>query len=484
MQNDGEAKILNAKILNDWALHAGRSLQSKQTGWVHYYYGESKQPFDTVPLLENGLFILALFRSRLMEQVQEGKDLLSRLLHFQNFVEGESRGNFPVYLHEYPRCTDGAAGLQLLAPFYWILHSFSSVLGTALKDRLNESVRSILEYTLTEHQRKNFPYFFALRLAAAQAAFGKLWGKAEWENEGMEKLESLVQNQLEGWSTTKQLGEILVGLQMIYPSLANSPWNLLWKRMEETWHFSTGSYVGPSIREWQEGGEPMPNLYDLWGGYFSGQFSHRAKTISPFHLFGALIHPTIDRFSKLQSNIQKGHWKIVLHPDCCINLMEKTFPLAQSVEKTYTPFRLIWGDLNRVHSFICQGGTFKRAFFSDGEESVDLFFDLEDPTDEKKEVQFFLDYQTGIRFTLNGLAANTFELGEKLELNIPGRPLSLKFDLVEGEGQFLGHVMRGNRSSQINLKGENRFQSYDWTLFLRTIRRQGKCRLRASITYR
>lgn len=478
MQNDVEAKILN-----EWALLAGRSLQSKQTGFIHYFHGDSKQPYDTIPTLENSLFILALFRSRLMEQVQEGKDLLNRLLHFQNFVEGEGRGNFPVYLHEYPYCTDSVAGLQLLAPFYWFLHSFSTVLGNPLKERLNSAVQSILQYTLAEHNKKNFPYFFAVRLAAIQAAFGKLWGKTEWEKEGMEKLENLSQNQLEGWSTTKQLGELLVGLQMVYPSIANSPWNLLWKRMEETWHFPTGTYMGPSIREWHEGVEPLPNLYDLWGGYFSGQFSHRAKTRAPFHLFGALIHPTLDRFSKPQPLIQEAHWKIVHHSDCVYTLLEKTEPLHQAIEKTYTPFRLIWGNLDRTHSFICQGGVFEKALFSDEHKRIELFFDFGEPSDEKKEVEFFLDYQPGIKFTLKGIAANTFELGETLDIHTPDRHLSLQIDLVEGEGQFLGHIMRGNRPSQTNLKGENRFQSYDWTLFLRTIRRKGKCRLKATLVF-
>ena len=83
------------------ALHSGRKRQSKQTGFVHYCYESStSDPHDTIPLVENFCFALALFRSRLVESVQEGKRLLEKLLAF------EIGGNFPLYLHEYPHCKD------------------------------------------------------------------------------------------------------------------------------------------------------------------------------------------------------------------------------------------------------------------------------------------------------------------------------------------------------------------------------------------
>ncbi len=91
------------KVLGEWALAAGRSLQSQQTGFVHYYQVPSSS-YQTIPLLENTYFILALFRSCLVEHIQEAKTLLKRLLEFQNLKENQSRGNFPVYLHEYPEC--------------------------------------------------------------------------------------------------------------------------------------------------------------------------------------------------------------------------------------------------------------------------------------------------------------------------------------------------------------------------------------------
>lgn len=490
----GEGQADHYKMLGEWALAAGRSLQSKQTGFAHYYYGEAQPPYDSIPLVENALFALALFRTRLMEQVQEAKALLTGLVGFQNLSANEELGNFPVYLHEYPQCSDSTLSLQLLPPFYWILRHFGNVLGVQLKNRLEEAARLALAHSLAAHRQKVFPYSIAVRLAGAQYAYGTLWKIPAWEQEGRGQLEELAKRQLDGWTSTKHLGELLLGLQMAYPSLPETIWRPLWDRMEETWHFQTGSYQGPCIREWQEREEPQASLFDLFGGYFSGQFSRRATLLRPYHLYGAVLQQTQDRFHlNPPPSIVKGHfkqqnWKNTTLPSLSYTLLEKKEPYNPSVDKTFTPFRLIWGDLHRTHSFVCQGGCYDQVEFSDDGSAVQLIFDLREELPgegikQKREIEFFVDFHPGVQFSLGGLSSSTFELGHEMKIELGGHQLSLVFDLLDGEGAFLGHVMKGNRPSQIDLKGENRFQAYDWTIFLRTIRRQGKCRLRASLTF-
>lgn len=487
---DREAHTDHFKMLGDWAVAAGRSLQSRQTGYVHYFLSDTEEPYRTIPLVENALFALALFRCRLVEQIQEAKVLLKGLLAFQNLNEKEALGNFPVYLHEYPVCSDATTGLQLLAPFYWILHHFGHVLGSPLRQQLEEASRLALENCFSSHKIKPFPYSIHLRLAAAQYAFGKLWNLSDWKLEGMGQLDELAERQLEGWISTKHLGDILIGLQMVYPSLANSPWQKLWLRMEQTWHVQTATYVGPCIREWQEGVEPMPNLYDLYAGYFSGQFSRRAGILRPYHLYGSVIQSSPDKFGScptVQGSYKQQAWQICASPERAYTLMEKNEPVNPSVDKTFTPFRMIWGDMHAVHSFVCQGGGYeKAAFFAEGD-LLRLIFDLpvNSPSEEKREkreIEFFLDVHPGILFTLNGKPSNTFALGQEILINAGARKISLIFDLLEGEGDFMGHVMRGNRPSQAGDKGQNRFQAYDWTFFLRTVRRKAHCRLSATLS--
>ena len=258
--------------LREWALAAGRFFQSEQTGYLHIYQGNEGQNAQTIPLFENVLFSYALLRTRLLEQVQEAKGLLKGVLAFQNRQPGRENGNFPSFLHEYPRCKDPSSALQMLAPFYWILKQFGHVLGSELKELLEAAAKAALEQCSKIHQETPFPFFLAVRLAASQLAFGKFWGQAAWTARGEELLEQLAFRQLDGWQSTRQLADLLVGLQMAFPSIENSPWNCLWKRMEQTWHSQLGAYIGPSLREWQMGVEPQTNLFSLFGGFFSGRF--------------------------------------------------------------------------------------------------------------------------------------------------------------------------------------------------------------------
>lgn len=475
------------KELAEWALVAGRSFQSHQTGYVHLCYGDDEPKAQTIPLYENFLFVLALFRSRLVDNVQEGKKNLKCLLAFQQERSGEDPGNFPVYLHEYPFCQDPAQGIYLLAPMYWILKQFGHILGSDLKAELEKAALLNLEYRLRANKNKSFPYFLQLRLIAAEVAFGSYWKKDDMIRSGNELLRQLEGEQLEGWQTTKHLADILVALQMIYPKLSQTPWSPLWERMDNTWHSKLGCYVGPCIREWQEKEEPQVNLYDLFCGYFSGQFSKRAKHLSAQHLHGILIQPSSDRFNK-ESTIQEKLWRTVNHLGYTDTFLEKTGPLNPRIDKTFTPYRCIWGDLERLHSFVCQGGDADQIHYREEGNSVVLQFDLKNPSSDeeisqKREIEFFVDFQPDSQFHCKGQSTTTFQLEETMEITFPGHRLSCTFQLIEGEGDFVVHVMRGNRPSQIANKGEKRFQSYDWTFFLRTIRRKGCCKVQVTLIH-
>lgn len=488
-----ENSIDLSKTLAEWALAAGRFLQREETGFVHYFYREYEQNFYTIPIRENILFALALLRSRTVEQVQEAKILLKKILAFQIKQNDESYGYFPVYIHEYPTCTDPIIAIKLLAPFYWILHHFSNVLGTGLKDQIEEALLLLLERCLKFHQKIPLPYSLSILFAASMQALGALFKKSKWEKEGSQLLDLSTNDQLDGWYTTTHLAHILVGLQLVYPSIKKSPWKKLWDRIEHTWHYPTGSYLGPCVSEWQEREEPKPNLYDLFGGYFSGQFSRRSMLIQPLHLQGALIQSSLDKFDvtsqplTTQGEYKGQKWLTISASSHVYTLLEKQEPLHPNMTKTFTPFRLIWGDFHRVHTFVCQGGEFDKEFFITNDHSLTMIFQLKEESDQqtqKREIEFFVDFHPDIQFNLNRQAANTFECGQELTFNLGGDQLSLCFELFEGQGDFLGHVMRGNRPSQIALKGNHRFDSYDWTIFLRTIRRQSKCKIKATFSFK
>ena len=148
--------IRSIETFAHWALLAGQQLRSKQTGYVHFHYGHVQPPFETIPLIENALFVLALLRSRIVEKMQEGMLLLKGLLGFQVHSQDENLGNFPLYLHQYPQCNDSTVALQLLAPFYWMMVQFGHVLGGSLRDALERAAELAIRHSVAAPPIKSF----------------------------------------------------------------------------------------------------------------------------------------------------------------------------------------------------------------------------------------------------------------------------------------------------------------------------------------
>lgn len=479
------------KELIELALASGRHLQSSQTNYIHYHYqSEEHEVQHSIPILENMLFALALMRSRIVETITEGKELLSRLIAFQDF----SSGNFPVYLHDYPRCKDPWLGIRLFAPLYWILKQFGHVLGIELKNKVETVIRKLLSYTSQLQQGRVIPYSLAVRCAAAYQAFGDLWEEKHMADHGAKQLWDLCQlGQVDSWYSTEYLSDLLIGLQMVYPNISNSPWKPLWQYINQTWHCQAHAYVGPCIREEQEKERPLRRLYDLFLGSFLGhQLPQESRSIRFYHLHAALIQASEDKVEKqpdafkLKGTCRGNVWTLFSELNWACTVLEKKSLLDPVTNRLYTPFRLVWGDAQHTHTLVCQGGEMTVSCNVHSFPAIDLDFILPgqvnlDDRDKQREINFYLDFHPEAKVTIEGNLATTFGLEHMVMIRSGERIFSILFSLIEGEGQFLGHLMRANRPSQIHLKGDNRFNAYDWHIFLRTIRRHGDARLRAKI---
>ena len=292
--------------------------------------------------------------------------------------------------------------------------------------------------------------------------------------------------------STEYLSDLIVALQMVYPSICASPWKALWEYLDATWHRGTGTYTGPCIREEQKKEEPSVGLYDYFLSYYSGIHSDRIKQLQPILIHAVLLNPSEDTFDDCSSTVmlqgvyRENRWNLIKMKDRACILLEKKEFINPSKLKTYVPFRLIWGDEHRVHSFVCQSLDSNKITYDFDYPEFNLFFHLENKLDsedreKRREVCFYSDYAEDCQILVDGFRSSTFELGRVITLQTRTCQFSLSFELVEGEGQFLGHITRGNRLSQVEIKGENRFKSYDRQIFLRTVRRQEKCLIKARI---
>jgi len=476
------------RTLIEKAVAKGRSLQSTQTHFVHYFYHSSDEKIaQTIPTVENAYFILALMRTKTIENIKEAKELLGKLLSFA------SEDNFPTYLHEFPECKDRYLGVRLLPIFYWILKDFHSILGKELQERLVEAAKKLALFLMHIFDVKQPPYHLALKGAATWIALGNWLTHPPFIDFGQTLLEQLKnQESPKAWGDPHYLAEILASLQMIYPDVANSPWKFFWEYCNTTWHAGTACYVGPPRKVFQAGLQPEVGLYDLYLAYFTGHIPSRQSDGYPYELLSPLIQPFANSFeSSAPSATEKGmldqqSWFLEKKPEYTYCFLENDPQLDPSHYNGYHFFRLLWGTPTCVHSFVCQKNkAITEISCNAAQKRIELNFLLEGEATEEQgdldgELLFFVDLLGG-KVLVDGVPATTFTFANKLTLSSSSLSLTIKFEQENSEDVFFGHIHRGNRPAQLLNKGQNRFEAYDMKIFIRPIRRAPKCRLKAII---
>lgn len=468
------------RMLIELSLNAGKKRLNPQTGFIHHHYHAvpGEESF-TIPVLENVYYALTLFRTKNAENIALGKTLLEKILYFQSPAGYADEGDFPIYLHEYPKCYDQFQPLHLLAPFYWLLKKFSAVLGH-LKQLLIKVCQKLLTLALNLHAEKPLPYLFAVKLAASYAALKEL---IEVPSSPL-KLDDYC-NQRQEWQSSKALREVLISLQMVYPSLPNSPWSDFWSYLNQTWHPLIKTYVGPAHKEFQKGVNPQRSLYDLFCGYFGGAFADDSLKDEAFHLQACLIQATEDRFKRDLTTWRDDRSFCLIENDHAMSVIE--YP-PEFYDKGHHFFRLVWGKGEFLHSLVCQEGNVQRVQSTIENNTIRLemtlgnLIDFED-RERQREVSFYLNLFDGIKFLIEDQTSNTFALNEIVEVCVENVKLQISFTLVEGEGRFLGHIVRNNRPAQTLNKGLYRYEAYDWQICLRTLKRTEPCRIAATISF-
>lgn len=414
-------------------LLAARKRQSKQTGFVHHCYEScSENEHDTIPILENSCFVLALFRSKIADNVLEGRTLLEKILAF------EVNGNFPIYLHEYPLCKNHCLSLDILPVLHWIFRDFQSVLGEELKLKLEHTLKRIDEYGSNCSEQQMLSKSAASKLLA----YRKDKKSLDWEP-----------------SSPYEWSQFLISLQMLGPFFENHTENV--HRAVRFWHQKILTYVGPNKQQFQEKHQPAITLYDLFMGYFFRSYSQRALQDHPIHLQAALIGSTQQPLTFHTSH----------HPTFGLNLD----PVGM------IPFTLAWGNEEHVHTMVCPIRK-NKMILNASDHEVEMLFVLPEIVPEDNSDQFEICFYCNIHDDNHILLqATTFQLEDKITIASQGLQIGITFSKEHGEGTFFGHISRSNRPMQKSCIGENVHEAYDWRIALRTVRREPRCAIKALI---
>lgn len=444
------------------ALFAGRAWQSKETRFVHYcYHSDSRDP---IPLKENFCFVLALLRSRTAENIQEAKELLEKLLSYQ--VDG----NFPIYLHEFPTCYDRFRAAEVLPSLIWMARGFHHVLGKELKDRLELSIREAVKQSLAMLESYQADELIALRIGCSSLAAGCYFGCDHWKELGSKLTAQAEALGIQpSWFVSEMLGHRLASLNQI------DVWPRLWQHCDEMYHEKLAAYCGPHLSEKQWLAGPEPNLFNLYM-----KDSKPQEHLHPSYLLGALVHPfeKQEYLPQYQTGSLLGRKWEVYKTDCwAVSLLEQ----EMSVNQMFSPVYLIWNGGETLQSLVAQGGNVEQSRFIRKDREIELLFYLGPEADndhpkDRVEAAFFCSRES-TALSIEGKKATVFRLGEKVEIKSL-LPFSIEFSLLEGSGDFTGHISMGNRPCQIFSEGEAR----DWKIAIRSVRRTPDCVLKAKLT--
>lgn len=393
------------------ALKAARSRLSSQTGYVHFYI---EDPFfikqDTIAILENFYYVHALFRSKLIENVQEGKTLLEKLLAF------EVNGNFPIYLHDYPLCKDAQFSSSLLPIFFHLTRDFSFALGDALREKIESLSERIVNHL------KSITSLSKSAESKLLAFLGK-FKEDTWQPEGPVASSE--------WCIAAQMAGISLD------GVANF------------WDPKTLVFIGQTKERFQEGLEPALTLFDLFMCESFQEFSSRALISHPVHLRASIVHPTEKKTFESKE-------------DPFIVLIE---------EEKRQPLTIYWKEGLKTYSLVVEA---KKGSWEINQSENKIYlsyaFDKALPGEEESvECAIFVAAHPDIELRVNEEKATVFRVNDAISIRSLSQSIQLSF--LGEEGDFLGHISKGNRSFQ--KKAENH-TAFDWKIGWRTIRRDSK----------
>lgn len=451
------------KELNDLAIQEFRTIQSKETGFVHSFYGKSEAPHQAVSVLDNFLFALALCRLKTIEGVQEGKSLIEKLLAYQN-----SDGFFPVYLHEFPFVFDRHHGASLLPILFSIHRYFHRVIGSEMAKRLLGSIEKLLNASLSELSLMSLPNRF--RIGGALVGYGELTHSEEWVKQGNALLDLQALWNSPSKFIPKHLGEAYSGALIAGGKTASD----LRSWMKSLWHPELSCYAGPFTSVNFNKGDQETTLFDLYMLAEGTEVPARFKQAELGLLKAALLFPnelppSTESFSTSDMIIEKN--------SCCSWLPEGENKIGRY------PFAFQWGSQECLSSLIFHAPLTENVKF-DGKNKINIDMgpcpELE-TKEPGRELYWFLTPKKDLKILINGQTATTFREGDLLTIEDAHLRIELKFE-AKG-GVFQGHISKSCLPSEKGNFGKNRFEGYQWQLLWRTISREDNCPVTIHFSY-
>lgn len=397
------------------ALQSARACQSKETGYIQHN--------ACIPVIENLHFCLALLRAKTHETMQEAKLLLEKILYFQQLnPDLANKGNFPVHLHEYPYCRDHYTAAKVVLSLYLIQRDFGSILGESLRQRLAASIQEAAAFAKTNLQSESCPLW--LQMVTKAVDQDPICG-------------SLASMKPQDFSQ-ESIGYMLAASYIAAPTLSQ---NWLLEFVQNTFHNSSKTYIGPAFCYQKDGFTPKISLYDYMVGLIAEGFPERALQIGPQHIQAALSFMVEDQVSndlpvEMKGSCSNMTWHVYNSVDYGLSWIEsQPFPLKPD----FYPFLFVVDE--RVMSLKAPSALIScKASEKTIELECRFTQDLFQGNDERKKVFSLTMPDTNTRFLIRGRTASTFSLDEPIEVVTQNRSMRVTVTKLSGDVSFFGNL--------------------------------------------
>jgi len=455
------------RILVEQAVRAAKIHTSEHTGFVTDQYGR-------IALYDNFLFVLALFRTKSQEHVQEGIKLLEKLLYFQQrFSDVAAHGAFSVFLHDYPLYVDLRTSIRILRVLYWLQKEFRHVLSRPFMKKIDEAIEDLAAYCKNEYEAHDLPLYLALSIEALLFAFSKI-----------EVSRIVIQKQELALLSPEYLAECIASYH-VAPTLCK--YGPLWPYLTESLYVPSLLYAGPAFSLEQEGSEPKVSLYDYYMAVFKENLTKRVQGDALHVLQGALVRNAHELQEKVlpaqvHESIGEFSWSRYCKEAFSISCITGV-PLAHQ-KRNFFPFYLV----SQRHTLVMQQsvGTVEGYSYDDKKITFEVSFEKELFLQEKelpKVLCFWFDNTSSTKLTVGGEKASCIPLTESMDITLSSLQIAMTAKKLSGDGEFVWHVIRSNRPSQVSIPGaKERQKAYDVELFLRPLRATQDCRIEFVLT--
>lgn len=419
------------------ALTYARSRQSSLTQWIHLSH-QDLCSWETIPIFENLCFVIALFRSHVVTNALEGRELLGKILAFQ-IPFGKNKGLFPRYLHQFPHVDRKGYLISILLALTYLQSYHRQI----LQRELQQALRYALDTFLKALQQQTWIDSVSLLIRAVQG----------------EKIEKTLFLALRPTSVRECV--YLLHLTQILLLQKHPAADEMFHHLTAYWSKELHVYIGPLEKEWYKASEEPISLFH----FFMHQLTNSPLQLPPslVHLHASLLYfnedlPTpLEVLPKLHT-----HWRIekrnTVWWQICTTLPQQSCP-------GFHLFRLLWKD-EITYTAVCQQLLRMNYKKVDATESILTFDEI---PEHGVEIYFRKTKQT--RVYSGEKRATCFHAGEWIIIDTGNKKLCWQFSSIHSAPSVATLSMH-HRPAELQPNPTN----VDWRLSIRVLATDSKQR--------